>query len=69
MAAISQTTFSSAFSLMKMFEFRSIFHSSVLKGPINNNPAFVQVMAWCQTVDKPLPEQMMTQFTGAYMRH
>ena len=28
----------------------------------------VQIMAWCQTSDKPLPEQMMVQFTDAYFR-
>ena len=32
-------------------------------------PALVQVMAWCQTGDKPLPEQMLTQSSDAYMRH
>ena len=39
------------------------------KGPIDNKPALVQVMAWCRTGDKPLCEPMMTQFTEAYMRH
>ena len=37
--------------------------------PIDNKSAFVQVMAWSKTGDKPLPEQMMTQFTDAYMWH
>ena len=37
--------------------------------PIDNKSAFGQVMAWRRTGDKPLPEQMMTQFTDAYMRH
>ena len=37
--------------------------------PIGNEPALVQVMAWRQTGDKPLPEPMLTQFTGACMRH
>ena len=40
----------------------------VPRSPIDNKPEFVQVMAWRQTGDKPLPEPMMTQFTGAYMR-
>ena len=40
-----------------------------LKGPIGNKSELVQVMAWCQTGDKPLPEPMLTQFTDAYMRH
>ena len=41
----------------------------VPSSPIDNKSAFVQVMAWRRTGDKPLPEQMMTQFTDAYMRH
>ena len=41
----------------------------VPRGPIDNNPALVQVMAWGLTGDKPLPEPMLTQFTDAYMRH
>ena len=41
----------------------------VPRGPIDNNPALVQVMAWRRTGDKPLPELMLTQFTDAYMRH
>ena len=36
---------------------------------IYNKAALVQVMAWHQIGDKPLPEPMMTQFTDAYMRH
>ena len=41
----------------------------VHKGPINNIPALVQIMAWRRIGDKPLPEPMLTQFTDAYMRH
>ena len=41
----------------------------VPSSPIDNKPALVQVMAWCQTGEKPLPEPMMTQFIDAYMRH
>ena len=37
--------------------------------PIDNKPAFVQVMAWRRRGDKPLPEPMLTQFIDAYMRH
>ena len=29
----------------------------VPKGPINNNPALIQIMAWCRSGDKPLSEQ------------
>ena len=39
----------------------------VPRSPIDKTPALVQVMAWCQTGTKPLPEPMLTQFTGAYV--
>ena len=41
----------------------------VPKGPVENKSALVCVMAWRRTGDKPLPEQMLTQFTDAYVRH
>ena len=41
----------------------------VPKGPIDNNPALVQIMAWCRKGDKPLSQPMLTRFTDAYMRH
>ena len=58
---ISQTTFSNVYSSMKMFEFRSKFHwlKFVPKGPINNIPALVQIMAWRRSGDKPLSEPIM----------
>ena len=31
----------------------------LLKGPINNIPALVQVMAWCRSGDKPLSEPIL----------
>ena len=37
----------------------------VPKGPINNNPALDQIMAWHRSGDKPLSEPMPTQFTNA----
>ena len=37
----------------------------VLKSPIDNKATLVQVRAWHRTVDKPLPEPMLTQFTAA----
>ena len=40
----------------------------VPKGPIDNNSALVQVMAWRRIGDKPLPETEMIQFTDTYMR-
>ena len=42
-----QTTFSNAFSWMKLIEFRFKFHWNLFPGVlIDNKPAFVQVMAW-----------------------
>ena len=41
----------------------------VPKSPIDNKSALVQVMAWRQTGDKPLPEPMMIQLTDANMWH
>ena len=41
----------------------------VPKGPIDNNPALVQIMAWRRIGDKPLSESMLTSFTDAYMRY
>ena len=40
----------------------------VPKGPIDNNPAPVQIMA-SGIGDKPLSEPMLTRFIDAYMRH
>ena len=59
MAAIFQTTFSNAFSWMKMHEFRKISLKFVPKVPINNIPALVLIMAWRRLGDKPLSEPMM----------
>ena len=41
----------------------------VPKGPVNNIPALVLIMAWQRPGDKPLSEPVLTQFTKAYMRH
>ena len=38
-------------------------------GPIGNMSALVQIKAWRHPGAKPLSESMLTQFTGAYMRH
>ena len=40
----------------------------VPKGPINNSPALVQIMAWCPTGDKPFSEPVLVSFGDAYMR-
>ena len=49
--------------------FDSNFTEFVPKGPINNIPALVQVMAWRRPGEKPLSDPMMVKFTDAYMRH
>ena len=41
----------------------------VAKGPFDNKSVLVEIMAWCPTGDKPLLEPMMTQFSGAHLRH
>ena len=53
MAAFFQTTFSNAFSLIK------ISLKFVPTCPINNIPGLVQIMAWRWPGDKPLSEPMM----------
>ena len=40
----------------------------VPRSSIDNKPALVQVMAWHQTGNKPLPEPMLAQISYAYMR-
>ena len=59
MDAISQTTFSSAFSWLKFWIPIKISLKFVLKGSINNIPALVQIMAWRRPGDKPLSWPMM----------
>ena len=39
----------------------------VPKGPINNIPTLVQVIAWRRSGDKPLSEPMMAQFNDVYI--
>ena len=39
----------------------------ILKGPMENKSALVQVMAWRLTGDKPLPEPRMTKSIDAYV--
>ena len=57
MAAIFPMTFSNAFSWMKITIKISL--KFVPKGPINNIPALVQIMAWRRPGDKPLSEPML----------
>ena len=59
-AAISQTILSNAFLLNENFRISiKILLKCVPKGPINNIPALVQIMAWRRPGDKPLSEPMM----------
>ena len=44
---------------MEMYKFWLRFHLSLSRGPINNIPALVQIMAWCRPSGKPLYEPMM----------
>ena len=37
------------------------------KGPIDNNAAMVEIMAWRRIGDRPLSEPMLTRFTDAYI--
>ena len=70
MAAISQTTTSSAFSLIQICDFFiQISLKFVPKGLIENRTALVQVMAWRRAGDRPLLKPMLTQFTDAYIRY
>ena len=36
------------------------------KGPIDNKPTLVEIMAWRRIDDKPLSQPMLTRFTDAY---
>ena len=49
--------------------FFSISLNFVPKGPINNIPSSVQIMAWHRSGDKPFSRPMMALFTDTYMRH
>ena len=61
MASISQIIFSNEFSGKK------ISLKFVPKGPIDRKSTLIQVMVCRRTVDKALPEPMLTQYTDAYM--
>ena len=52
------------FCILIKISLKLVFH-----GPIDNNPALVQIMAWRRIGDKPLSEPMLTQFTDAFLRH
>ena len=41
----------------------------VPRSPVGNKPALVQVMAWRQPGDKPLPGPLLIQFIDEYIGH
>ena len=47
------------------FLMKSLYFDSNFPQFFDNRPALVSVMAWHQTGDKPLPEQIMTEFHNA----
>ena len=65
MAAIFQTFSNALLWMKKIWILIKISLKFVLKGPINNIQALVQIMAWHQPGNKPLSEAVMTQFTDA----
>ena len=71
MAAIFQTTFSNGFSGNEnVWISINISLKFVPRGPINNIPTLLRVMAWRRPGDKPLSEPMMVRLTThIYMRH
>ena len=67
MADILRTTFSNAFSWMKMHEFRLRFHWNLFpRVQLTKIPALVQMMAWRQSGDKPLSGQWWSVYWRIY---
>ena len=54
---------------MKSFEFHIQFHWNMFGMPIHNMTAFVEIMVWSRTVDKPLSAPIMNLFTDACMHY
>ena len=68
MADISQTTLLKWIFLNEnVYTFIKISLKFVPRGPINNIPALVQIMACCRPGDKPLYEPMMAYVDTTYM--
>ena len=66
----SQTTFSNAFSSMKMLKkLIQIWLRFVPRCSFNDKSLFVSKMAWRRLGHKPLSKPMMTKFIDAYIRH
>ena len=67
MADIFQMTFSNVFFLNEnIWISNTISLKFVPKGPIDNNTALVQIMAWRYTGNKTLSEPMMAEISGTY---
>ena len=62
-------TFSCIFVTKKFWISIRISPKFVPKGPVDNNPALLKIMAWHRIGNKPLFEPMPTRFTDTYMRH
>ena len=63
MADILQTTLSCAFSWMKIYEFRLVFHWGLfLRVQLIITHHLVRIMAWRRPDDKPLSEPIMVSF-------
>ena len=69
MAAISQTTFSNAFLLWKFWFLIKITPQFVPKGPIDNNPELVKIMAWHRICDKPLSDRNGFYFIPIWLKY
>ena len=70
MAAISpDNIFKCIFSNEKFRFLTEISLEFVSKGPIDNNPALVKIMAWHLFGAKPLSEPMLIPPTDSYMWH
>ena len=66
-AILADNIFKRIFLNDKLWILIEISLKFVPKGPIDNNPALVYIMAWCRIGDKPLYEPMLTRFIDAYM--
>ena len=70
MMAIFLMTPSNAYSWMKNAAFFiEMPWKFVPNNPTDNNPVMNQIMAWCQTGDKPLTEPMVPWLTDAVICH
>ena len=70
---ILQTILSNTFTPQKLFAFWFIFHwclfALVRMVQLILKSALLQVIAWCRTGAKPLPEPILTQLTDEYMHY